>query len=237
MPTKQKASTEVDDGIAAYEEAIKEGSTEGVLVEMAQREILRASGFVFYTTDPAMEFIHNEAIKEAAWQLTAGGAIVSTQDELDSLPIQRLALASKLLEGPEFGTDEWLAQDVVWRKGWTKAEQYVWKQLGHKYGDTVQRWTRERLNTDDQHHILVKMPDRVFITTEPKFAADVIYKKDEDKMEMLALSMGAARALFERQMPGLKGQGTSLKALGTRVSKKARAAYDAKALNGAEDEE
>lgn len=231
MPTKQQDTTDLDAAIAAYEEWVKQTHTGAVQVELAKREILRKSGFVSYTTDPVTETLDNAAMKEAIWQVTSDEAIVTTAKERDELPLHRLTLGSRLLDGPAHGTDEWFDQDVLVRAGWVKAEQAIWKLIDHKYGATLQRWTRERL----PGHVFVRTADSVFITTEAKFVAQEIYGPEDDKLELQAVSIGTQRALFEQQLPALKGQGKSLASLGTRVSKRARGAYDAKvALNNGE---
>lgn len=230
MPTEQQDTTiDAEAAAAAYEAWVKENSTGAVLVELAKRDLLRRSGFCVYTTDPIMELVDNGAMKEAAWKVVADEAIVVTQEDRDALPLHRFTLGSRLLDGPAHGTDEWFEMDVIDRSGWLKGEQAIWKLIEHKYGAAVQRWTRERL----PGHVFVKAGDTVFITTEPKFVAQEVYGPEDDKLELLAVSLGTQRALFEQQLPALKGQGRSLATLGTRVSKKARGAYDAKAaLNG-----
>ena len=234
MPTEQQDKTDVDGAIAAYETWVKGNSTSAVQVELAKRDILRRSGFVVYTADPIMETLDNGAMKEGVWKVASEEAIVTTQKDRDSLPLHRYTLASKLLDGPAHGTDEWFDLDVLERSGWLKAEQAIWKLIDHKFGATLQRWTRERL----PGHVFVRTADSVFITTEAKFVAQEVYGPEDDKLELLAVSIGTQRALFEQQLPALKGQGKSLATLGTRVSKKARGAYDAKAaLNGEGDKE
>jgi len=211
---------------AAYELSVKQSNSIAQAVTIAKRDILRRSGFVHYDTDPPMERESHEPIKKQVWEILAAEAVVTTAEEREKLPIQRLALGSRLLDGPDYGSDEWWDLDVIDRKGWAKAEQKIWNLLDHHYGGTLQRWTRERL----PGHVFVKAVDSCFITSEPKYVEQAIYRPETDKLEVLAVSIGTQRALFETQLPALKGQGPSLKTLGTRVSTKA----DARAmLNGA----
>lgn len=235
MPTKQQDDVDKASAIAAYEAWVKGNSTGAVQVELAKRDILRKSGFTVYTTEPVMETLDNGAMKEGVWRVTSDEAIVVTQKDRDTLPLHRLTLGSRLLDGPAHGTDEWFDQDVLVRSGWLKAEQAIWKLIDHKFGSTLQRWTRERL----PDHVFVRTADSVFITPEAKFAAQEIYGPEDDKLELLAVAIGTQRALFETQLHALKGQGTSLATLGSRVSKRARGAYDAKAAlnNGNGDKE
>jgi hypothetical protein len=212
---------------AAYEAWVKQNSSGAVLVQIATRGILRESGLVVYTTDPVGETVDNALIKAKVWA-EASGAIVKTQDDLDTLPVNRYALASTLLDrSPVYHSEEWYDQDVIWRKGWEKAEKDIWKLIEHKYGTALQRMTRENL----PGHVFVKADDSVYIVAPEgaRFVADKVYKPEDDKLELLAVTVGTQRALFEGQMPALKGQGTSLKTLANRVARKANGAYDAKA--------
>lgn len=245
MPEQQETTEAHEQAIAAFEDWVRQTATSGVLTQIAKRQILRESELTAYSDDPPAEWVDNPAIKEAVWQLAAEN-IISTQDDLDNLALNRYQIGSRLLSGPEYESDEWFEQDAIWRAGWIKAEQVIWQLIDHKFGSTFQRWTRERLNkdVDGPRHVFVKKSDgSVYITTNEKFVAHALYTPEEDKLVFLAAAIGTQRALFETQMPALKGQGTSLKTLGQRVSKKARAAYDAKAAlnNGhgidADDEE
>jgi hypothetical protein len=231
MATKTKTDAEL--AAEAYEEAVKASATSGTQEKLTERMIFREQGFVNVDTsngDP-MEWLNNEGIKERIWALTSSDAVVTTDDGREDLPIQRKRLASQVLDKhPAYGTDEWYAQDELWRAGWLKSEQQVWKFVEDKHAATLQRWTRERLGNG---HVFVKTTDTVFITAVTKFIKQEILLKEQDKLEKLARTIGEQYALFGQQHPALQSSAvSSIKAVTTRAGKKALAAYTLKAKNG-----
>jgi hypothetical protein len=243
MPTKQQEAeaeaveVEVEEAeqvdpeqaIAQFEEEARKKTAESVEVLLAERAIFREAGLVVY--DPKGEWVATGTIRERIWKITSEEIVVS-DDDYANLPVQRKRLASEVLDvHPAHKTDEWFARDSIWRQGWEKAESTIWKQIDHRYGAALQRWTRERLG---KGHFFLKDSDSVFITTQPKYVEREIFLPVEDKIEGWAAYLGKTHALCEQQMPALKGFGKTPKLLGSRVQTKQRGAYDATASNGAD---
>jgi hypothetical protein len=236
--TQNKAEIEAA-GIAAYEKSIKEHSVSDTQEKLSMRRIFRKQeGFTVTPPEDLepMERLDTEAIKEKIFALVSEEAIVSTAAEQEELPIQRKKLTSRLLDRwPSYGSDEWYSLDELEREGWELAERQIWKLLDHKYGATLQRWTRERLG---EGHVFIRTKDSVFITAETKVIKYQILQKETDKAEKLMRTIGEQYGLFGRQHPALQpGAVSSLKALNARAGKKMLAAYTLKAENGSNDAE
>jgi len=231
--TKPKVDLKAQEAQSAFEELIRATATSGTQEKLTERTLFREQGYT-YIDDPEgepMERLDGEGVKETIWALTSSNAIVVTDDDQDLLPIQRKVLASQVLDKhPAYGTDEWYAQDELWRQSWLKAEQQVWKFVEDKYAATLQRWTRERLGNG---HVFIKADDAVYITAATKFIKQEILLKEQDKLEKLARVIGEQYALFGTQHPALQTSAvSSIKAVTTRAGKKALAAYTLKAKNG-----
>jgi len=221
------------EAIAAYQAALIQAAQTNTGDLLAERAIWRHQGFTYIDEDEVMEKLDHEAIKEVIWDATKTHAIVVTGADREACPLLRKRLASIVLDKhPAYGTDEWYAEDERFRTGWLLAERKCWKLVDAKYGATMQRWTRERLGDG---HVFIKTEDSVYLTTDAKFIKQDLFTKDTDKLEKLAASLGEQRALFGRQNKALQqGAEASLKALGTRLGEKARAAYTLKSKNGSE---
>jgi hypothetical protein len=238
MATGIKAVTE--EAIAAYEESVRDKASSNVTLDLATRSIFREHGFVRVDTskDPAVEVLDNDKIKDSIFEI-APDHVVVTKDDRNSEPIHRYALASKIILGrpapPPYGdSDAWDAESALRRAAWYKAEQHIWKLIDDKYNAALQRMVREEL---EEELILVKTGDYVFLTSDPRFVQAEIYRRLTDRVELGLVAAAEQMALFEKQMPALKGKAVpALTSASKRMGDKAHAAYTLLAdENGAEE--
>lgn len=224
--TEAKVSeTDVEAAIAAYEAEVQQSASTSVTEALAMRSLLRKFSFtrIDESVEPAKERVDNEAIKGAIYTILPDHVVTDAAD-YETAPLHRHKLAGKLLVGhPVPRTDEWDALDAMGRAAWNKAEQHIFKQVGDAYGDTLQRWVRERLGNG---LVLVKEGETVFLTAQPKYIRSGIFQPKQDKLEVAAAALGEQYALFGKQCPALKvGAQATLKSGMKRVGEKAQAAY------------
>jgi hypothetical protein len=239
MATRARAARE-EEAIAAYEDAVRGSADVNVSEALAMRRLFRAHGFTYVDDSEGspVEKLDNDAIKGSIFVI-APDHRVSTRDDRSSEPIHRHVLAGEILKGhpvppPHGDSDAWDALGALERATWKKAEGHIWKLIDDKFGGTLQRWMRERL---DEELVLVKAGDYLFVTDEPKYVEAEIWRRYTDKAEIQMIAAAEQMALFGRQLPALKRRAVpALNKATKQATDKAMAAYTLRAQENGEEE-
>lgn len=239
MATMESTSLE-EEAAALYENEVRSSADVNVSEALAVRRLFRKYGFTYVddSESSAVEKLDNDALKEAIFEI-APDHRVSTRDDRSSEPIHRHTLAGEILTGhpippPHGDSDAWDALGALDRAAWKKAEGHIWKLIDDKFGGTLQRWTRERL---DEELVLVKAGDYLFVTDEPKFVEAEIWRRYTDKAEIQMIAAAEQMALFGKQLPALKPRAVpALNKAGKQTADKAMAAYTLRAQENDEEE-
>lgn len=235
-----KSDTALEEAVTAYEEAVRSSADVNVSEALAMRRLFRAHGFTYAddSESPPVEKVDNDAIKGSIFEI-APDHRVSSPDDRSSEPIHRHVLAGEILKGhpippPHGDSDAWDALDALERAAWKKAESHIWKQIDDKFGATLQRWTRDRL---DEELVLVKAGEYLFVTDDPKYVEAEIWRRYTDKAEIQMIAAAEQMALFGRQLPALRRRAVpALKKATKQVGDKAMAAYTLRAEENGEEE-
>jgi len=235
------ASPSLEAAAAAYETEVRSSAERNAIEALAVRSLFRAHGFTYIDDSdgsPGVEKLDNDALKEAIFEI-APDHRVSTKNDRSSEPIHRHVLTSEILKGhpippPHGDSDKWDGLGALERAAWKKAEGHIWKLIDDKFGGTLQRWTRERLDDD---LVLVKADDYLFVTDEPKYVEHEIWRRFTDKAELQWIAAAEQMAMFGKQLPALKPRARpALKKATNQGADKAMAALTLRAEENGEEE-
>jgi hypothetical protein len=232
--------TALQEAIAAYEDALRSSADVNVSEALAVRRLFRAHGFTYVDESESLpvEKLDNDAIKGSIFEI-APNHRVSSREDRSTEPIHRHVLAGEILKDhpippPHGDSDAWDALDALKRATWKKAESHIWKLIDDKFGGTLQRWMRERL---DEELVLVKADDYLFVTDQAKFVETEIWRRYTDKAEIQMIAAAEQMALFGRQLPALKRRAVpALNKAAKQSADKAMAAYTLRAQENGEEE-
>jgi hypothetical protein len=228
MPSSNGRIFAVDSqAVSAWEESIKTGEHQKVLVKIAERRMFRNCGYTC-SDESGPEWLDTLAVSERIFEIVSE-AVVKDKDDRETVPLSRNDVVGKVLDQyPAPPSDEFDAMDPIEREGWKQASATIWKLIQVKPQDRLQRWAAERL---DSGMLVIKTDEQtVFVTAETKYQRAELLQPHTDKAVLAAAAMGELFAGYARHNNALKAPAQSLlKTTAKSIDAKSSAAFLAKA--------